>query len=72
MFVVPAEMAVTNPLFEMVATVALEDSHGFAVDGLPEPESWALCKIHAFKLPDITGKGFTVNVVVTLHPLKFV
>ena len=72
MFVVPADMAVTNPLFEIVATVALEDCQGFAVDGLPEPESWAVCEIQALKFPDITGKKFTVNVAVILHPLEFV
>ena len=69
---VPAVNAVTKPELDTVATVVLEDVHAFEVAGVAVPVSCDADPKHAFRLPVIAGSGFTLNVVLTEHPLLLV
>ncbi len=70
--VVPAVNAVTSPVFETVATVVFEETHGFVVAGDAEPINCDVAFTHADSVPVIVGNAFTVNVAVTIQPLLFV
>ena len=61
MVVVPALTAVTNPEFEIVATLELLDDHGFKVAAVPEPVNCVVKPTHKVETPVIVGFGFTVT-----------
>ena len=69
---VPAAIAETKPVLEIVATTVLEDVHGFTAAAVAVPDNCDVDPIHALNVPLITGIAFTVNVAVTKHPLLFV
>ena len=69
---VPAAIAVTNPVLLTVATKPFEDVQGLVADGVPDPESWEVLVIQADSVPVTVGDGFTVNDTVTGQPLLFV
>ncbi len=70
--VVPAVKAVTSPVFETVATVVFEETHGFVVAGDAEPVNCTVPFTQADNVPEMVGKALTVNVAVIIHPLLFV
>ena len=59
---VPAAIAVTNPVFEIVAIELLEDVHGFTTAAVAVPVNGEVCPTQAFKVPLIMGFAFTVIV----------
>jgi hypothetical protein len=62
--VVPAEIPVTRPVFEMVATEVLLDVHGLVVAAVPLPVNWSVALAHTEVPPEMVGSGFTVMVMV--------
>lgn len=72
MVVVPAATAVTSPVLLIVATPELDDTHGLTAAAVADPVSWDVKPIHAFNVPEVVGKGFTVKVAVILQLLLFV
>ena len=62
--VVPAVNAVTSPVFETVATVVFDETHGFVVAGEADPVSCEVAFTHADSVPVIVGSALTVNVAV--------
>ena len=68
----PAAIAVTKPVFEIVATTVLEDVHGFTAAAVAVPDNCDVNPAHALNVPLITGIAFTVNVAVIKQPLLLV
>jgi hypothetical protein len=62
--VVPAVNAVTSPVFETVATVVLEEIHGFVVAGDAEPVNCEVPFTQADNVPVMVGSALTVKVAV--------
>ena len=52
--VVPAEIAVTTPVFETVATAVLELTHGFKAAGTPGPANCEVALTQRVVVPVIT------------------
>jgi len=69
---VPADTPVTTPVLSTVATAGVADTHGLTAAGIPEPANAEVLPIHAFKVPVITGRAFTVTVAVVVQPLLLV
>ena len=63
MFVVPALIPVTNPVFETVANPILDDTHGVA-PGVPDPVNCVDDPLQAVNVPVIVGNEFIVIVPV--------
>jgi hypothetical protein len=72
MVVVPAATAVTAPALLIVATPVLDDVHGLAAAGVPEPVNVVDDPTQTVNVPVIVGWAFTVTVVVLEHPLLLV
>ena len=68
MVVVPAVIAVTNPVLSTVATAGVEEVHGVVVDGAAEPVNWVDNPSHTVMMPVIVGSAFTVTTSVMVHP----
>jgi hypothetical protein len=64
--VVPAEIPVRRPVFEMVATEVLLDVHGLVVEAVPFPVNCKIASLQTDVPPVIVGSGFTVIVMVTV------
>lgn len=72
MVVVPAEIAVTNPVFEIVATDVLLDIHGLLDAAVTDPVNCEVKPTQIDVFPDIVGFELTVMFVVALQPRLFV
>ncbi len=72
MTVVPAATPVTTPVLLTVATPVLEDVHGFAAAGVPDPVNVVVDPTQTVSVPVTVGCALTVIVTVLLHPLLFV
>ncbi len=70
--VVPAATPVTTPVLLTVATPVLEDVHGFAAAGVPDPVKVVVAPTQTVSVPVMVGCALTVIVIVLLHPLLFV
>jgi hypothetical protein len=70
--VVPAAILDTRPVLLTVAIEGFEDIHGELVLAVPEPDNCVVVPIHPFEDPDIVGRLFTVNVILTVQPSEFV
>ena len=70
--VVPAATPVTTPALFTVATPVLEDVHGLAAAGVPDPFNDVVDPTQTANVPVMTGLAFTVTVTVLLHPLLLV
>ena len=70
--VVPALIPVTKPVLSTVATAELEEVQAFEVAAVALPVNWEVFPTHAFNVPEIFGKGFTVIVAVVWQPLELV
>jgi hypothetical protein len=57
---VPNAIAVTTPVFEIVATPVLLEVQGLAEAGDPEPLNGVVVPTHNVVFPEIVGFGFTV------------
>jgi hypothetical protein len=68
MVVVPAVIAVTNPVLSTVATAGVEEVHGVVVDGADDPVNWVDNPSHTVGVPVIVGSAFTVTTSVMVHP----
>ena len=68
----PAAIPVTTPALLTVATPVLEDVHGLAAAGVPEPVNVVVDPTQTFSAPVIVGCTLTVTVAVLLHPLLLV
>jgi len=69
---VPADTPVTTPALSTVATPGVADTQGLTAAGMPEPLNAEVLPIHAFKVPVMAGRAFTVTVAVMVQPLLFV
>ncbi len=69
---VPGFTPVTSPPLLTVATPVLEDVHGFAAAGVPDPVNVVVEPTQTVNVPVIVGCALTVIVIVLLHPLLFV
>jgi hypothetical protein len=72
MVVIPAPTPVTTPALLTVATPVLDDVHGLAAAGVPEPANVVVDPTQTFTIPVIAGCAFTVTVAVLEHPLLLV
>jgi hypothetical protein len=72
MVVVPGLTPVTTPTLFTVATPVLDDVHGLAAAGVPDPVKVMVAPSHTAVGPVIVGCALTVIVVVLLHPLLLV
>ncbi|MNU93585.1 hypothetical protein D3C71_835290 [compost metagenome] len=72
MVVVPAEMPVTSPVFEIVATAGLEDVHGLVAFGVPVADNWVVAPTQAVNVPVTEGFPTTFNVIVLEQPFELV
>jgi hypothetical protein len=72
MVVVPAATPVTTPALLIVATPVLEDVHGLAAAGVPDPVNVVVDPTQTVKVPVMVGCALTVIVVVLEQPLLFV
>ena len=69
MFALPAETAVTSPVFDTVAIpTAFEDQ----VEVVGDPVSWLVVPIHKEVFPVTVGSALTVTVEVTEQLLLLV
>ncbi len=68
----PAATPVTTPVLLTVATPVLEDVHGFAAAGVPDPVNEVVDPTQTVNVPVIVGCALTVIVTVLEHPLLFV
>jgi hypothetical protein len=55
-----------------VATPVLDEVHGLAAAGVPEPVNVVVDPSHTVNVPVIVGNAFTVTVAVLVHPLLLV
>ena len=70
--VVPGLTPVTTPALFTVATPVLDDVHGLAAAGVPDPINVIVAPSQTAVVPLITGSALTVIVVVLEHPLLLV
>jgi hypothetical protein len=70
--IVPGATPVTNPVFEIVAMVALLEVQGVVVAAVALPVSCVVAFTQTALLPVIVGLLLTVMVVVTEQPLLLV
>ena len=70
--VVPAAIPVTTPVLFTVATPVLDDIHGLAAAGVPEPVNAVVDPTQTVNVPVIDGCALTVVVTVLEHPLLLV
>jgi hypothetical protein len=61
--VVPADIPVTSPLFETVATAVLLEDQGFVAAAVALPVNCKVELIQTDEPPEIVGNGFTVMVM---------
>ena len=69
---VPAFTPVRTPAFVIVATPVLDEVHGFAAAGVPEPINVMVDDLHRDVGPLIVGRALTVTVAVIEQPLLLV
>ena len=69
MFALPAETAVTSPVFD---TVAIATALGTQVEEVGEPVNWLVAPIHKEVFPVTVGSALTVTVEVTEQLLLLV
>ena len=55
-----------------MATPVLDDVHGFAAAGVPDPVNVVVDPTQTVKVPVMVGCAFTVIVAVLEHPLLLV
>ncbi|MNX85416.1 hypothetical protein D3C86_1172520 [compost metagenome] len=72
MVAVPAEIPVTNPVLETVATAGFEEVHGFVAAGIPVALNCVVAPTQAFKVPEMVGVPSTFKVIVLEHPFELV
>jgi hypothetical protein len=72
MVLVPAVMAVTSPVLEIVATAVFEDAHALAAAAVPLPVSCKVLLTQRDTPPEIVGLANTVTGNTTAHPLVLV
>jgi hypothetical protein len=70
--VVPAAIPVTTPALFTVATPVLDDVHGLAAAGVPDPLNVVVDPAQTVNVPVIVGCAFTVIVAVLKQPLLLV
>ena len=66
---VPKDIAVTRPVFEILATAALLEVHALFAAAVPDPVSWEVVLGHNTVFPETVGLGFTVMVTAFLEGL---
>ncbi|MNX85415.1 hypothetical protein D3C86_1172510 [compost metagenome] len=66
----PAEIPFTKPVALIVATAGLEETHGFAVAGVPLPVNCVVKPAQAVNTPLIVGEGLTTIVKFCGLPLQ--
>ena len=69
---VPGLTPVTTPALVIVATPVLDDVHGFAAAGVPDPVNVIVEPSHTAVGPVMVGNALTVMVAVLVHPLLLV
>ncbi len=69
--VVPGLKAATIPVFEIVATVGFDDTHGIVPSGVADPVKLEPSPTQALSVPVIVGFGFTVTVTVNVFVQVF-
>jgi len=69
---VPAATPVTTPALVTVATLVLEDVHGLAAAGVPDPVNAVVDPTQTVNVPVIVGCALTVTIAVFGHPLLLV
>ena len=72
MVLVPAVMAVTSPVLEIVATAVFEDAQALAAAAVPLPVSCKVLLTQRDTPPEIVGLANTVTGSTTAHPLVLV
>ena len=72
MVVVPAVTPVTTPALFTVATPVLDDVHGLAAAGVPDPVNVMVDPAQRVKVPVMVGCALTVIVTVLVQPLLLV
>ena len=70
--VVPGLTPVTTPALFTVATPVLDEVHGLAAAGVPDPFNVIVEPSQTAVGPVIVGCALTVTVAVLLHPLLLV
>ena len=68
----PGLTPVTTPTLVTVATPVLDEVHGFAAAGVPDPVKVIVDPSQTAVGPVIVGNAFTVIVTVFEQPLLFV
>ncbi len=68
----PGLTPVTTPPLVTVATPVLDDVHGLAAAGVPDPVNVIVDPSQTAVGPVIVGSAFTVTVAVLVQPLLFV
>jgi hypothetical protein len=69
---VPEATPVTKPPLVIVATVVLDETHGFVVAAVPEPKRVTFEPTQIDVDPLMVGNGFTVTVTVCEQLLELV
>ena len=69
MFALPAETAVTSPVFD---TVAIPTAFEAQLDAVGDPVNWLVVPIHKEVFPVTVGSALTVTVEVTQQLLMLV
>jgi hypothetical protein len=69
---VPANIPVTIPVLETVATNGFEDIQGVLAFGEADPVSVVVAPMQADKDPVIVGAAVTLTVAFTVQPFEFV
>jgi hypothetical protein len=59
---VPKDIAVTTPVFEILATAALLEVHALFAAAVPDPVSWEVVLGQSTVFPLMVGFGATVTV----------
>jgi hypothetical protein len=65
---IPKAMALTKPVFEIVATEVLAETQGVVVEGDPDPVSCIEEPTQIGTFPEIVGFAFTVTVKLVKQP----
>jgi hypothetical protein len=69
---VPADIPVTIPVLETVATNGFEVTQGVLAFGEADPVSVVVAPMQADKVPVIVGAAVTLTVAFTVQPFEFV
>ena len=72
MVLVPAVIAVTSPVLEIVATAVFEDAQALEAAAVPLPVSCKVLLAQRVTPPEIVGLANTVTGSTTAHPLVLV